>query len=58
VEDCIVQSVRDALKQQEHKLTVTGRRSLGLNAAIVVDPETNVLSAGADPRCDGFALAW
>lgn len=58
VEDRIPQSVRDALKQKGHKLKVTGSWSLGLNAAIVVDPETNVLSAGADPRCDAFALAW
>ena len=58
VEDRIPQPVRDALKQKGHKLKVTGSWSLGLNAAIVVDAETNVLSAGADPRCDAFALAW
>jgi gamma-glutamyltranspeptidase/glutathione hydrolase len=51
-------SVRDALARKGHKVKVTGSWSLGLNAAILLDPETNVLSAGADPRCDAYALAW
>ena len=58
VEDRIPQPVRDALKQKGHKLRVVGPWSLGLNAAILIDPATGVLSAGADPRCDAYALAW
>jgi gamma-glutamyltranspeptidase/glutathione hydrolase len=58
VEDRIPVAVREALKHKGHKLKVMGPWSMGLNAAIVVDPETNVLSAGADPRCDAYALAW
>jgi len=58
LEDRIPQTVRDALARKGHKIRVTGSWSLGLNAGIVVDPETNVLSAGADPRCDAYALAW
>jgi gamma-glutamyltranspeptidase/glutathione hydrolase len=58
VEDRIPLTVREALKRKGHKLKVTGSWALGLNAGIVIDPETNVLSAGADPRCDAYALAW
>ena len=31
---------------------------MGSLAAIVVDPKTGVLSAGADPRVDAYAIAW
>jgi len=58
VEDRIPPAVRDALKQKGHKVRVTGPWSLGLNAAIELDSATGVLSAGADPRCDAYALAW
>ena len=58
VEDRIPDAVRVALKQKGHKLRVSGAWSLGMNAAIVVDPRTGVLSAGADPRVDAYALAW
>jgi gamma-glutamyltranspeptidase/glutathione hydrolase len=58
MEDRIPQTVRDALARKGHKIKVTSSWSLGLNAGILVDPETNVLSAGADPRCDAYALAW
>jgi gamma-glutamyltranspeptidase/glutathione hydrolase len=58
VEDRIGEPVREALKQKGHKLRVVRGWSLGLNAAILVDPATGVLSAGADPRCDAYALAW
>jgi gamma-glutamyltranspeptidase/glutathione hydrolase len=58
VEDRIPATVCDALKQKGHKLRMTGGWTLGLNAAIQVDPETGVVSAGADPRCDAYAVAW
>jgi gamma-glutamyltranspeptidase len=31
---------------------------MGATSAILIDPETGVLSAGADPRGDNYALAW
>jgi len=31
---------------------------MGYNAGIIVDPATGMLSAGADPRCEAYALAW
>ncbi len=41
-----------------HKLKISGAWTLGSSAAIVIDPQTGVLSAGADPRVDAYALAW
>jgi gamma-glutamyltranspeptidase/glutathione hydrolase len=58
LEDRIPAEVREALAGKGHKIKVSGAWSLGLNAAIVVDPESGVLSAGADPRSDAYALAW
>jgi gamma-glutamyltranspeptidase/glutathione hydrolase len=58
VEDRIPKDVRQVLKRKGHKLKVNGGWSLGMNAAIVIDTETGVLSAGADPRVDAYALAW
>jgi gamma-glutamyltranspeptidase/glutathione hydrolase len=58
VEDRIPQATRDALAARGHKVRVQGAWSLGSNAAIVVDPKTGVLSAGADPRVDAYAIAW
>jgi len=58
VEERIPEEVRKVLAARGHKVRVYGPWSLGANAAIVVDPKTRVLSAGADPRCDAYALAW
>jgi len=58
VEDRIPPEVRKALAAKGHKLRTQRPWSLGANAGIVVDPETGVLSAGADPRADAYALAW
>lgn len=58
LEDRIPQEVRDALSAKGHKVRVEGPWSIGSNGAIVIDPETGVLSAGADPRVDAYALAW
>jgi gamma-glutamyltranspeptidase/glutathione hydrolase len=57
IEDRIGVKVRDALEARGHKVSLTGAWSLGSNAAIVVDPETGVLHAGADPRVEAFTLA-
>jgi gamma-glutamyltranspeptidase/glutathione hydrolase len=58
VENRIAEDVQKALKAKGHKLRVIGAWSQGSNGAIVVDPETGILSAGADPRADAYALAW
>lgn len=58
LEERIPEAVRKALEAKGHKVRVAGPWSLGSNAAIVLDPSTGVLSAGADPRCDAYALAW
>jgi gamma-glutamyltranspeptidase/glutathione hydrolase len=58
VEDRIPEPVREALRQKGHQLKVAGGWTLGSSAAIILDPETGVLSAGADPRVDACALAW
>lgn len=55
VEERIAEGVRAELLKKGHKLKVAGPWSLGANAAIAIDA---VLSAGADPRCDAYALAW
>ncbi|MGE5569646.1 MAG: gamma-glutamyltransferase [Rhodospirillales bacterium] len=58
LEDRIPQEVREALSAKGHKVRVLGAWSTGSNGAIVIDPQTGVLSAGADPRVDAYALAW
>jgi gamma-glutamyltranspeptidase/glutathione hydrolase len=57
VEGRIGEPVQKALSGRGHKLEVSRPWSLGSNAAIVVDPATGVLSAGADPRVDAYAWA-
>ena len=58
VEERIPQSIRKQLQRRGHKVEVSGPWTLGATSAIVVDPESGVLSAGADPRGDNYALAW
>lgn len=58
VEERIPEPVREALRAKGHKLKVAGAWSLGYNAAIMIDHAAGVLSAGADPRVDAYALAW
>ena len=57
VEERISNSVRIALQRKGHKVKVSGPWSLGSNAGIVLDLRTGVLSAGADPRVEAYALA-
>jgi gamma-glutamyltranspeptidase/glutathione hydrolase len=57
VESRIPESVQKALLAKGHKLQTAGPLSLGSNAAIVVDPKTGILSAGADPRVEAYAWA-
>ncbi len=58
LEERIPAEVRKALEAKGHKVRVTRPWSLGSNAAVVIDWSTGVLSAGTDPRCDAYALAW
>ena len=58
VESRIPDSTRQALIAKGHKLRVDPPWSLGSNAGIVLDVNTGVLSAGADPRVDAYAWAW
>jgi gamma-glutamyltranspeptidase/glutathione hydrolase len=58
VEARIPAAVREALLARGHKLRVSPGWSLGSSAGIVIDPQTGVLSAGADPRVEAYAWAW
>ena len=58
VEARIPQATREALIARGHKLRVTPAWSLGSNGGIVLDVNSGVLSAGADPRVDAYAWAW
>jgi gamma-glutamyltranspeptidase/glutathione hydrolase len=57
VESRVTNSVQKALRDRGHKLRNVGAWSLGSNAAIAIDPQTGVLSAGADPRVEAYAWA-
>ena len=58
VEARIPETVREELVRRGHKLKVSGAWTLGATSAIVIDPKTGLLSAGADPRGDNYALSW
>jgi len=58
VEDRVPETVRAALVARGHKLTVMGGWTMGSNGLIVLDPKRGIVSAGADPRVDAYALAW
>jgi gamma-glutamyltranspeptidase/glutathione hydrolase len=57
VESRIPASVREEVEAKGHKLRTERPWSLGANAAIVIDPRSSVLSAGADPRTEAYAWA-
>jgi len=58
LEDRVPEAVRKELEKRGHKISLRGPWSLGATSAIVIDPKTGLLSAGADPRGDNYALAW
>ncbi len=58
VESRIPVAVVEELKKRGHKVRVARPWSLGSNAGIFIDYVTGVLSAGADPRVEAYALAW
>jgi gamma-glutamyltranspeptidase / glutathione hydrolase len=58
VESRIAEEVRDDLAARGHNVEVKGPWMMNATCAIVIDPTTGILSAGADPRGDNYALAW
>ena len=58
LETRISEEVRAELKKRGHRIRMRGPWTVGATCAIVVDPQTGVLSAGGDPRGDNYALAW
>lgn len=58
VESRIAEEVRGDLAARGHNVEVKGPWMMNATCAIIIDPETGVLSAGADPRGDNYALAW
>ena len=58
VEDRIPEATQKELTARGHKLRVAPPWSLASSAAIIIDPKTGVLSAGADPRVEAYAWAW
>lgn len=58
VEERIPEATQKELIARGHKLRVSGPWSLASSAAIIIDPKTGVLSAGADPRVEAYAWAW
>jgi len=58
VEARIPEATRQTLIERGHKLRVDPPWSLGSNAGIIVDVQSGVLSAGADPRVEAYAWAW
>lgn len=60
IETRIPSEARDGLIALGHELQLVGEWSplLGGGQGIMIDPDTGVLCAGADPRRDGYAMAW
>jgi gamma-glutamyltranspeptidase/glutathione hydrolase len=48
----------EGLRGKGHKVKVVGRWSFGAAEVIVRDPMTGSWMAGADPRREGYAIAW
>ena len=58
VESRVSAEVIAELRKRGHRVDINGPWSMSATSAIVIDPETGVLSAGADIRGDNYALAW
>jgi gamma-glutamyltranspeptidase/glutathione hydrolase len=60
IEDRIPAAVRDELTRRGHVLEPVGSYSVfvGGGQAVMIDPESGARLAGADPRRDGYALAF
>ncbi len=53
----IAADVQAALKAKGHVISISAPWSLGSMGAIVFDPKTGLIRAGADPRVDAYAIA-
>ena len=58
VESRVPVSVIEELRKRGHRVRVEGPWTMSATSAILIDPASGVLSAGADPRGDNYALAW
>jgi gamma-glutamyltranspeptidase/glutathione hydrolase len=60
IEDRVPAAVRDELTRRGHVLESIGSYSMlvGGGQAVMIDPESGARLAGADPRRDGYALAF
>lgn len=60
IEDRVAAAARDELKARGHKLESIGDYSIlvGGGQSVMIDPESAARLAGADPRRDGYALAY
>jgi gamma-glutamyltranspeptidase / glutathione hydrolase len=60
VEDRIAADVLDELERRGHEIERAGLLTyqVGGGHGTYRDPETGVMSGGADPRRDGYAMAW
>jgi len=58
LEDRIPEDIRKELKNRGYLVDTSGPWTMGANCGITIDHGTGVLSAGADPRGDSYALAW
>ena len=52
--------VRAELTRRGHDIQLLSAYdwAVGGGHGVLIDPETGVLSGGADPRRDGYALGW
>ncbi len=57
LETTIPQSIFDALKAKGHNV-IYAKKPIGGSQAIWIDPETDMLIGGSDPRKDGMAAGF
>ncbi|HEV8638077.1 MAG TPA: gamma-glutamyltransferase family protein [Chloroflexota bacterium] len=60
VEDRVAPGVREELTRRGHRVDLLGDWSIAVGGGqgVLVDPETGARSGGADPRRDGYAIAY
>jgi gamma-glutamyltranspeptidase/glutathione hydrolase len=60
IEDRVPVAVRDELSARGHELELVGDYSMmvGGGQSVMIDPQSNARLAGADPRRDGYAVAY
>ncbi len=60
IEARVPKATRDELTERGHTIRLIDEWSplVGGGQGIVIDPDSGVLSGGADPRRDGYAMGW